>query len=285
MLLFSFLLAGCLLQSSESLHAQFGRIHHVKLCSLLKGIPVTHRHFVPQRLHSSAVQLPADSTAHEMNDKLDLLNFRVEDGGLGSGLLLACTVLSIALANSPCAVRWLSVWNNPIGVVRLGSHALCLKSLINEGLMALFFFKVGLEIKAELVNGSLSSIRSALLPCIAAVGGMIAPMLVYALVQKFSGASGSMAGLTVPMATDIAFAMGVYKAFGAHLPSAMSTFLLTLATVDDLGAIAVIATCFAANVNRAFLAGGAVLQVSSIHLSKPIVSRFCFPCPTLEPSR
>jgi NhaA family Na+:H+ antiporter len=100
--------------------------------------------------------------------------------------------------------------------------------------MAIFFFVVGLEIKLELRQGSLSSVKKACLPCIAALGGMVTPMLVYLGALAAMG-GGSMAALTVPMATDIAFAMAIFGFFRSRMPASSSVFLLTLATVDDLG--------------------------------------------------
>lgn len=133
--------------------------------------------------------------------------------------------------------------------------------------MALFFFSVGLEIKAEMLTGSLASPKQAALPCIAACGGMIVPMAVYwACNHMFPG--GSMSGLTVPMATDIAFAMGVFNAFKSRMPESAGSFLLTLATVDDLGAIAVIAVCFAGHLAPAFLAGAAMMLCVSVALCR-----------------
>ena len=109
--------------------------------------------------------------------------------------------------------------------------------------MTFFFFNVGLELKRELTEGSLKSFKQALLPCIAALGGMVLPIAVY-LAVNLTMKGGSMAGLTIPMATDIAFAMGIFGLFRRHMPETAEAFLLTLATVDDLGAIAVIAICF-----------------------------------------
>merc|ERR1719331_2805626 len=127
--------------------------------------------------------------------------------------------------------------------------------------MAVFFFAVGLEIKHEMRLGSLASIRKALLPCIAALGGMVTPMAVYYLCQKaFIG--GSMAGITIPMATDIAFAMSIFGFFRNKMPAASSAFLLTLATVDDLGAILVLAVCFASNVAFPFLGAAAAVTAA-----------------------
>jgi NhaA family Na+:H+ antiporter len=121
----------------------------------------------------------------------------------------------------------------------LGGRSLTLKDWVNEGLMALFFFSVGLEIKSELCEGALASASKAALPCIAALGGMVVPMLVYLLVQVVLP-GGSSCGFTVPMATDIAFAMSVFCLFRQRMPAATGPFLLALATVDDLGAIVVI---------------------------------------------
>merc|ERR1719454_1549183 len=103
----------------------------------------------------------------------------------------------------------------------VGGHALSPRGWVNEGLMAVFFFVVGLEIKQELRLGALSSVKKALLPCIAAVGGMITPMAVYIVIQKLLP-SGSMCALTVPMATDIAFAMSIFGFFRSKMPPASS---------------------------------------------------------------
>jgi NhaA family Na+:H+ antiporter len=115
--------------------------------------------------------------------------------------------------------------------------------------------------KIEMRVGSLASLRKAALPCIAAVGGMVTPMAVYLLVQRLCG-GGSLSALTVPMATDIAFAMAVFGLFRKRMPPAASAFLLTLATVDDLGAILVLATCFASHVSLPFLGGAAAITAA-----------------------
>lgn len=122
--------------------------------------------------------------------------------------------------------------------------------------MALFFFSVGLEIKKEMVEGSLASTKKALLPCIAALGGMVMPMAVYAAIQLLLP-GGSMHGLVIPMATDIAFAMGVFYSCRKYMPRAAESLLLALATVDDLGAIAVIAVCFAHGIKWTYLCAAA----------------------------
>ena len=192
---------------------------------------------------------------------VDRMN-ELQERGLGSIFLLAATALSLTLANTAkTSARWLSFWSSPFGPA-IGGHALSPQGWVNEGLMALFFFVVGLEIKLELRRGSLSSVRKAVLPCIAAVGGMIVPMLVYLATTTFMG-GGSLAALTVPMATDIAFAMAIFGFFRSRMPVSSSTFLLTLATVDDLGAIIVLATCFAQNITPSFL-GGALLITAGL---------------------
>ena len=127
--------------------------------------------------------------------------------------------------------------------------------------MSVFFFTVGLEIKHELRHGSLASIKAALLPCMAALGGMVTPMAVYAIAQLVMP-GGSMGAIAVPMATDIAFALGVLGFFRTKMPAAATAFLLTLATVDDLGAILVLATCFAKNVAMPFLGAAAAITAT-----------------------
>jgi len=195
---------------------------------------------------------------HHEEGWLQHLNHTLE-GGLGSGILGACALLSMVLANlDSTSDAWMSIWGIHVGPA-LGGHSLTIKAWVNEGLMALFFFNVGLEIKAELIEGALSSPSKAALPCIAAAGGMVVPMGVYYVINKmFVG--GSMDGLTVPMATDIAFAMGVFSLFKRSMPASSSPFLLALATADDLGAIAVIAIVFAGTINWTML-GLAVLTL------------------------
>ena len=188
----------------------------------------------------------------------------VEQGTVPGAMLILATVISLTLANlGPTSAKWLALWATPIGP-HIGHHALTVQAWINEGLMAIFFFVVGLEIKQEFRLGSLASVRKAVLPCLAALGGMVTPMGIYLLVQR-ALPLGSLAALTVPMATDIAFAMGILGFFRKRMPLSASAFLLTLATVDDLGAILVLATCFASNVALPFLAGaGAIFALLGV---------------------
>jgi len=130
---------------------------------------------------------------------------------------------------------------------------------VNEGLMALFFFVVGVDIKKEFVYGSLASVRKAVLPCLGALGGMLVPMAVYCALNAAGRAGASAAGWAVPMATDIAFAMGVFGFFKARMPPGAEAFLLTLATVDDLGAIAVITVFFAGALSLPYITAAAAI--------------------------
>lgn len=157
-------------------------------------------------------------------------------------VLMIATIMALVLANSPWAHGYHHFIETPL---RIGFGALVLeKSLhhwINDGLMALFFFLVGLEIKREILVGELSSIRNAILPILAAIGGMAVPAIVYALmVPQGPGA----AGWAIPMATDIAFAVGVLVLLGKRVPPALMMFLVALAIVDDLGAVIVIAVFY-----------------------------------------
>lgn len=180
-------------------------------------------------------------------------------------VLLAATAVSIILANSAVGPTWIGIFEQHIGPA-IGGHQLSIQGWINEGLMALFFFAVGLEIKRECVFGTLASIRQSILPCMAALGGMVFPMLVYVALN--AGTGGTMSGWAIPMATDIAFAMGVFGFFSKRMPRSASAFLLTLATVDDLGAIAVIAVFFASNILLPYLASAAALTAGLFTIPK-----------------
>jgi len=197
----------------------------------------------------------------ELHIKIGRAN-KVLESGLGSLLLLMAALTSLALANfGSTAPAWMAFWARPFGPT-VGGHVLTMQGWVNEGLMALFFFSVGLELKREMTEGVLASPSKAALPCIAALGGMIIPMLVYAAVNVLLP-GGSMAGITIPMATDIAFAMGVFRVFSRRMPSSAAPFLLTLATVDDLGAILVIAVFFANHLKLGYLAAGAAILASA----------------------
>jgi len=154
-------------------------------------------------------------------------------------VLLIAAATALAWANSPWDEAYFDLWNTALSVdVDFFSIETTLGHAVNDGLMAIFFFVVGLEIKRELVHGELSTARKASLPVAAALGGMVVPALLYTLLN-FGG--GGEHGWGIPMATDIAFAMGVLALLGRRAPFSLKVFLLALAIVDDLGAILVIA--------------------------------------------
>ncbi len=162
-------------------------------------------------------------------------------------LLLAAAAIALAWANSPWADAYAAVWHTPIGV-RLGSFVFerSLEWFVNDGLMVIFFFVVGMEIRREVHHGELSEWRRAALPMAAALGGMLAPAALYLFV---AGAPATRSGWGVPMATDIAFAVGILTLLGKRVPAALRVLLLALAVIDDLGAIAVIAIFYSSGVS------------------------------------
>eukprot|EP00927_Polykrikos_kofoidii_P041083 TRINITY_DN35009_c0_g1_i1.p1 TRINITY_DN35009_c0_g1~~TRINITY_DN35009_c0_g1_i1.p1 ORF type:complete len:498 (+),score=77.42 TRINITY_DN35009_c0_g1_i1:28-1494(+) len=189
------------------------------------------------------------------------LNHRLESGA-GSALLGLAALVSVVLANIELSSGpWLNFWNAHV-CPHVGSHSLTVKGWVNEGLMTVFFFNVGLEIKKEMTEGSLSTPSQAALPCIAAVGGMVTPMLVYCAINSMM-VGGSLAGITIPMATDIAFAVGVFSLFRKSMPASAESFLLALATADDVGAIVVIAVFFASTITPLYLVLASATLVAS----------------------
>jgi NhaA family Na+:H+ antiporter len=157
----------------------------------------------------------------------------------GGAVLLVCASAALILANSPFAEPYLAIWKTPLGI-QIGSHELVhsLKHWINDGLMGIFFFVIGLEVKRELVLGELSDVRRAALPVAAALGGMLVPAAVYLALQAGEPAQR---GWGIPMATDIAFVVGCLAALGSRVPRPLRALLLSLAIADDIGAILVIA--------------------------------------------
>ncbi|SDE49686.1 Na+/H+ antiporter NhaA [Glycomyces harbinensis] len=178
-------------------------------------------------------------------------------------VLVVCAVAAMLWANSPWAASYGAVWDLDV-TIGVGGFELhhTLREWINDGLMAIFFFVVGMEIKSEIVSGELRSVRNAVAPLAGALGGMAVPALVYA---AFNAGGPGAAGWGIPMATDIAFAVGVLALFGSRIPSAAKVFLLTLAIVDDLGAIAVIAVFYTDDLSMPWLgAAGAILALAVV---------------------
>ncbi len=174
----------------------------------------------------------------------------------GSTFLFVAAALALLWANSPFADTYTQAWQTSISTPLGEADA---RHLINDGLMTLFFLVVGLEIQRELTVGELSDRRTAGLPVVAAIGGMVVPALIYLTLN--AGQVGAR-GWGIPMATDIAFAVGVLALLGPRVPHVLKIFLLSLAIADDIGAIAVIAVFYTANISLSWLAAAAALVVA-----------------------
>ncbi len=174
----------------------------------------------------------------------------------GGILLIFATVIALVWANSPWGEGYAALWHTKL-TVGLGEYSLSkdLTHWINDGLMAVFFLVVGLEIKREILVGELSSVRGAALPVAAALGGAVVPALIYAAIN--AGTEGA-AGWGIPMATDIAFALGVLALLGDKAPLALKVFLTALAIVDDIVAVLVIAFFYTSEIAWGALGVGAV---------------------------
>jgi NhaA family Na+:H+ antiporter len=174
----------------------------------------------------------------------------------GGIVLLICSLLALGLANSPWSEGFLAIWQTPVGF-RVGNFELehSLKYWINDGLMAIFFFVIGLEVKRELVLGELREVRRAILPVAAALGGMLLPAGIYLALQ--AGKEGAH-GWGVPMATDIAFVVGCMALLGRRVPAALRVILLSVAIVDDIGAILVIAFGYTESLRLGWLLVGVI---------------------------
>ncbi|MDH3679167.1 MAG: Na+/H+ antiporter NhaA [Acidimicrobiia bacterium] len=180
-------------------------------------------------------------------------------------LLLVATAAALLWVNSPWGDTYSQFWETHLSINVGSTHLidLSLHGWVNDALMALFFFVVGMEIKSELVNGDLSDPRVAALPAVGAVGGMVVPAALYLVFNLGGDASG---GWGVPMATDIAFAVGVLALLGPRIPQQLKLFLLTLAIVDDIGAILVIAIFYTTSIQFGWLALAGGLTVLIVAL-------------------
>jgi NhaA family Na+:H+ antiporter len=189
----------------------------------------------------AVLSFPDGSSMHISNSFKAFL----ESDKSGGILLLACTIVSMSLANSGLGSGYLAFWHLPLA-------GLTVEHWVNDGLMAVFFLLIGLELERELYNGELSSLRQALLPILAAAGGVAVPA---ALHFSLNGGSPTAAGVGIPMATDIAFALGVMALLGKRVPLALKVFLTALAVMDDLMAIVVIALFYTSSISAAWLGG------------------------------
>lgn len=182
----------------------------------------------------------------------------------GGNVLIAATVLALLAANIP-GIRdiYFGFWDEPvrlqIGGFNIFSHSgepMTVLSFINDALMAIFFFTIGLEIKREILVGELSSFKQALLPIVAAIGGMLVPVLIF---LAFGHGTPFAGGAAIPMATDIAFSLGVLAMLGSRVPISLKIFLTTLAVVDDIGGIIVIAAFYSTHIEAMLLVYAAIL--------------------------
>lgn len=201
--------------------------------------------------------------------KLSGLNFSFQrafryhvNGGI---LLMFIVVIAMILANSPWGDFYTSFWKQEVhlqigdfDLFRHDGHPMTLLNFINDALMTIFFFTVGLEIKREVLVGELSSFRQALLPIIAAFGGMIVPVLLFFFMTRGSDASS---GMAIPMATDIAFSLGVLSLFGKRVPLCLKVFLTAFAVVDDIGGILVIAIFYSSHLAANYLFYSAIVLI------------------------
>jgi NhaA family Na+:H+ antiporter len=164
-------------------------------------------------------------------------------------VLIICTIISLAIANSILGAAYTGIWSTYVA-------GMSIEHWINDGLMAIFFLFIGLELERELYSGELSNFKNALLPIVAAAGGIIFPALIY---FSFNAGTETQAGIGIPMATDIAFALGVLALLGNRIPLSLKVFLTALAVMDDLGAIIVIAIFYTAKLSLVYLLAAAAV--------------------------
>jgi len=174
----------------------------------------------------------------------------------GAVVLLVAVVVALVWANSSLSSSYSDLWHTELSVSVGWGLDMSMHQVVNDGLMTVFFFVVGLEIKRELVDGELSDPRTAAVPVAAAIGGMVVPALLFVAINA---STGTTRGWGIPMATDIAFALGVLAVAGSRLASGAKLFLLTSAVVDDIGAIVVIAVVYSTSISPGALLGAAVV--------------------------
>ena len=189
--------------------------------------------------------------------RYSLLDFFKHESVTGV-LLVVATLLAMICANSLLLPYYNDFRTIPV-VLGIGNFVIAKPLLlwINDGLMAIFFFMVGMEIKREVVEGSLSNLKTVALPAIAAIGGMVVPALIYAFLNQHN--SDALQGWAIPSATDIAFALGILSLLGNRVPTGLKLFLLTLAIIDDLGAIIIIALFYTSSLSAISLTIAALM--------------------------
>ena len=184
---------------------------------------------------------------------------RFFDSEKSSGnLLIVCTVISLLITNSAMGPDYLSFWQGKVG-------GLSLEHWINDALMAIFFLLIGLELEREIYVGELSNFKNALLPVVAALGGMAAPALIH---FSLNAGTPTQTGFGIPMATDIAFALGVLAILGNRIPPSLKVFVVAFAVIDDLGAIVLIAVFYTAQFSPAHLVGTLAVWILLLVLNR-----------------
>ncbi len=174
------------------------------------------------------------------------------DSEKSSGILLiVCTVISLLIMNSSSGPDYLSLWHTRVG-------GLSLEHWVNDALMAIFFLLIGLELERELYSGELSNVQNALLPMFAAIGGIVAPALIH---FSLNAGTPTQAGAGIPMATDIAFALGVLAILGNRIPASLKVFVVAFAVIDDLSAIVIIAAFYTAQLLVGYLAAALAVWI------------------------
>lgn len=200
-----------------------------------------------------------------------LLRDFLQKESAGGIVLIFAAALALAVANSPLAANYMSLLDVPV-VFAIDSFIIDKPLLlwINDGLMAVFFFLVGLEVKREVMEGQLSSWSKASLPLVAALGGMALPALVF--IGLNLGTPDNIQGWAIPAATDIAFALGILSLLGPRVPVALKALLLAIAVIDDIGAIAIIALFYSGEIDTGMLAAAAMVFIAMLALGRAKVA-------------
>ena len=173
-------------------------------------------------------------------------------------LLIVCTAISLFLSNSASGTDYIAFWQTAVA-------GLSLEHWINDALMAVFFLLIGLELERELYSGELSNLKNALLPIFAAIGGIVTPALIH---FTLNAGTPTQAGLGIPMATDIAFALGALALLGSRIPASLKVFVVAFAVIDDLSAIIVIAAFYTAQLSAAYLAAAFAVWLLLVALNR-----------------
>jgi NhaA family Na+:H+ antiporter len=198
---------------------------------------------------------PARSISRSLSQSFKEFSQSSKAGGI---ILIACTLLSLAIANSTLGPAYLGFWHQYVA-------GLSIEHWVNDALMAIFFLLIGLELERELYNGELSDLRNAMLPMLAAAGGIAVPALIPV---GLNAGSATQAGVGIPMATDIAFALGVLALLGSRVPASLKIFLTALAVMDDLGAIVVIALFYTTELSLLYLLGALAVFAALVAMNR-----------------